>query len=121
MGIYLSRPTLWSYVATRKELEVTFGELLQLVMLNKIRIPPPEKPLQDVVTLHKLMEENNRLFNLNGLKLTIGRTLLQQCNNLLGENNASKLTSVRVGVIGVGGVGSWSANALVKISVKKSL
>ena len=27
-------------------------------------------------------------------------------SNLLGENNASKLTSVRVGVIGVGGVGS---------------
>ena len=38
---------------------------------------------------------------------------------MLGEINASKLTSVRVGVIGVGGVGSWSANALVRSGVKK--
>ena len=38
---------------------------------------------------------------------------------MLGENNASKLTSVRVGVIGVGGVGSWSANALVRSGVNK--
>ncbi len=56
--LFITRPTLWSYVATRKELEVTFGELLQLVMLNKIRIPIyQKKPLQDVVALHKLMEE----------------------------------------------------------------
>ena len=56
--LFITRPTLWSYVATRKELEVTFGELLQLVMLNKIRIPIyQKKPLQEVVTLHKLMEE----------------------------------------------------------------
>ena len=38
---------------------------------------------------------------------------------MLGELNASKLTSVRVGVIGVGGVGSWSASALVRSGVKK--
>ena len=56
--LFITRPTLWSYIATRKELEVTFGELLQLVMLNKIRIPIyQKKPLQDVVALHKLMEE----------------------------------------------------------------
>ncbi|MDA9689214.1 quinone oxidoreductase [Betaproteobacteria bacterium] len=56
--LFITRPTLWSYVATRKELEVTFGELLQLVMLNKIRIPIyQKKALQDVVALHKLMEE----------------------------------------------------------------
>ena len=39
--------------------------------------------------------------------------------NLLGELNATKLTSARVGVIGVGGVGSWSANALVRSGVRK--
>ena len=39
--------------------------------------------------------------------------------NLLGELNAYKIASVRVGVIGVGGVGSWSANALVRSGVKK--
>ncbi|MDA9689215.1 ThiF family adenylyltransferase [Betaproteobacteria bacterium] len=38
---------------------------------------------------------------------------------MLGELDASKLTSVRVGVIGIGGVGSWSANALVRSGVKK--
>jgi len=40
-------------------------------------------------------------------------------SNLLGELDASKLTSVGVGVIGIGGVGSWSANALVRSGVKK--
>ena len=39
--------------------------------------------------------------------------------NLLGELSASKLTSVRIGVIGVGGVGSWSANALVRSGVNR--
>ena len=39
--------------------------------------------------------------------------------NLLGEEGASKLTRVQVGVIGVGGVGSWSASALVRSGVKK--
>ena len=39
--------------------------------------------------------------------------------NLLGEVNVSKLTRVRVGVIGVGGVGSWSASALVRSGVRK--
>ena len=39
--------------------------------------------------------------------------------NLLGKVNVSKLTGVRVGVIGVGGVGSWSANALVRSGVRK--
>ena len=38
---------------------------------------------------------------------------------MLGEINVSKLTGVRVGVIGVGGVGSWSANALVRSGVRK--
>ena len=38
---------------------------------------------------------------------------------MLGEVNASKLTGVRVGVIGVGGVGSWSASALVRSGVGK--
>ena len=56
--LFITRPTLWSYVTTRKELEITFGELLQLVMLNKIRVPIyQKKPLQDVIALHKLMEE----------------------------------------------------------------
>ena len=38
---------------------------------------------------------------------------------MLGEVGVSKLTGARVGVIGVGGVGSWSANALVRSGVRK--
>ena len=60
--LFITRPTLWSYIATRKELEVTYGELLQLVLLNKIRIPIyQKKSLQDVITLHKLLEERRTI------------------------------------------------------------
>ena len=39
--------------------------------------------------------------------------------NLVGEQDAIKLTNSWVGVIGLGGVGSWSASALVRSGVKK--
>ena len=57
-----------------------------------------EKPLQDVVALINLWKrEEQQAVQSCGLKLTIGRTLLQQCKQLARENNASK-PSVRVGV-----------------------
>ena len=56
--LFIARPTLWSYIATREELEVTFGELLQMVLLKKIRIPVHNKgSLREVADIHKQLEE----------------------------------------------------------------
>ena len=44
------------------------------------------------------------------------------CSNvaaLLGEPEVVTLTNARVGIIGIGGVGSWSASALVRSGVNK--
>ena len=57
-NLFITRPTLFSYIATRKELEITANELMQLVALKKLHIPIHQKfDLTEVAEAHKNLQD----------------------------------------------------------------
>jgi NADPH2:quinone reductase len=57
-NLFITRPTLFSYIATRNELETTANQLIQLVALKKIRIPIHQRfNLTDVSEAHKNLQD----------------------------------------------------------------
>ena len=56
-SLYLTRPTLANYTATREELEATAGELFDVVASGKVKIPVRHVyKLSDVQQVHRDLE-----------------------------------------------------------------
>ena len=56
-SLYLTRPTLGSYIATRAELEETAGALFDVVRAGDVRIEPASRyPLADAAQAHRDLE-----------------------------------------------------------------
>ena len=59
-SLYLTRPTLFHYVATREQLEHSAGELFQMVESGKVKIEVKQKfALQDAAEAHRQLEARN--------------------------------------------------------------
>lgn len=66
-SLFLTRPTLWSYTATREELLQRAGDVLEWVQSHKLTLRIHDKfPLRDAVEAHKQLEG----------RLTTGKLLL---------------------------------------------
>ena len=56
-SLYLTRPTLFHYVATRAELEKSAGELFAMVESGKVKIEVKQRfPLEDAAEAHRKLE-----------------------------------------------------------------
>src|SRR6185312_7158234 len=56
-SLYLTRPTLFHYVATRDELERSAGELFDMVLSGKVKIEVKQRfPLRDAAEAHSALE-----------------------------------------------------------------
>ena len=56
-SLYLTRPTLFHYVATRAELERSAGELFDMVLSGKVKIEVKQRiPLKDAAEAHRRLE-----------------------------------------------------------------
>jgi NADPH2:quinone reductase len=56
-SLYLTRPTLANYTATREDLEATVGELFDVVASGKVKIPVRHVyKLNDVQQVHRDLE-----------------------------------------------------------------
>jgi len=56
-SLYLTRPTLFHYVATRAELEKSAGELFAMVESGKVKIEVKQRfPLEDAAEAHRQLE-----------------------------------------------------------------
>ena len=59
-SLYLTRPTLFHYVATREQLEHSAGELFQMVESGKVKIEVKQKfALKDAAEAHRQLEARN--------------------------------------------------------------
>jgi NADPH2:quinone reductase len=57
-SLYLTRPTLFHYVATREQLEHSAGELFQMVEGGKVKIEVKQRfPLKDAAEAHRALQE----------------------------------------------------------------
>ena len=66
-SLYLTRPTLYNYIATRAELEQSAGELFDVVSSGKVKIEIKQRfPLKDAAEAHRQLEARK----------TIGSTIL---------------------------------------------
>ena len=55
--LFITRPTLWAYTSSQKELEISSQELISLIISKKIKIPIYNKlPLAEAVNVHKNLE-----------------------------------------------------------------
>ncbi len=55
--LFITRPTLWAYTSSQKELEISSQELISLIVSKKIKIPIYNKlPLAEAVNVHKNLE-----------------------------------------------------------------
>lgn len=56
-SLYVARPSLFPYVLTRADLEMTAGELLDVVARGIVKVAPPRRyALSDAVTAHRDLE-----------------------------------------------------------------
>jgi NADPH2:quinone reductase len=56
-SLYLTRPTLYNYIATRAELEQSAGELFDVVSSGKVKIEIKQRfPLKDTAEAHRQLE-----------------------------------------------------------------
>lgn len=56
-SLYLTRPTLFHYVATREELEKSAGELFAMVESGKVKVEVKQRfPLKDAAEAHRQLE-----------------------------------------------------------------
>jgi NADPH2:quinone reductase len=56
-SLYLTRPTLFHYVATREQLEKSAGELFDMVESGKVKIEVKQRfPLKDAAEAHRQLE-----------------------------------------------------------------
>ena len=56
-SLFLTRPTLFSYIATREELEQSAGELFDMVRSGKVKIEIGQRfPLRDAAEAHRQLE-----------------------------------------------------------------
>ena len=56
-SLFLTRPTLFSYIATREELEQSAGELFDMVRSGKVKIEIGQRfPLKDAAEAHRQLE-----------------------------------------------------------------
>ena len=55
--LFITRPTLWAYTSSQKELEISSQELISLIVSKQIKIPIYNKlPLAEAVNVHKNLE-----------------------------------------------------------------
>lgn len=56
-SLFLTRPTMLDYVATREELELAAGDLFEMVTSGKVKIEVKQRiPLRDAAEAHRLLE-----------------------------------------------------------------
>ena len=56
-SLYLTRPTLFHYIATREQLEQSAGELFEMVSSGKVKIEVKQRfPLRDAAEAHRQLE-----------------------------------------------------------------
>jgi NADPH2:quinone reductase len=56
-SLYLTRPTLYHYIATREQLELSAGELFDVVQSGKVKIEVKQHfPLKDAAEAHRELE-----------------------------------------------------------------
>ena len=56
-SLYLTRPTLFNYIATREQLEQSAGELFDMVSSGKVKIEVKQRfPLEDAAEAHRQLE-----------------------------------------------------------------
>jgi NADPH2:quinone reductase len=56
-SLYLTRPTLFHYIATREQLEKSAGELFSMVESGKVKIEVKQRfPLKDAAEAHRQLE-----------------------------------------------------------------
>jgi NADPH2:quinone reductase len=56
-SLYLTRPTLYNYIATREQLEQSAGELFEVVSSGKVKIEVKQRfPLKDAAEAHRQLE-----------------------------------------------------------------
>jgi NADPH2:quinone reductase len=59
-SLYLTRPTLFHYIATREQLEQSAGELFDVVASGKVKIEVKQRfPLKDAAEAHRQLEARN--------------------------------------------------------------
>jgi NADPH2:quinone reductase len=57
-SLFLTRPTLYHYIATREELEQAASELFEVVASGKVKIEVKQRfPLSDAAEAHRALEE----------------------------------------------------------------
>ena len=57
-SLYLTRPTLFHYIATREQLERSANELFEMVESGKVKIEVKQRfPLKDAAEAHRALEE----------------------------------------------------------------
>ena len=57
-SLYLTRPTLYNYVATREQLEKSATELFDMVGGGKVKIEVKQRfPLKDAAEAHRALQE----------------------------------------------------------------
>jgi NADPH:quinone reductase len=56
-SLYLTRPTLYHYIATRQQLEQSAGELFEMVKSGKVKIEVQQRfPLKDAAEAHRALQ-----------------------------------------------------------------
>jgi NADPH2:quinone reductase len=66
-SLYLTRPTLYNYVASRQQLEQSAGELFDIVSSGKVKVEVQQRyPLKDAAEAHRALQDRR----------TIGSTVL---------------------------------------------
>jgi NADPH2:quinone reductase len=66
-SLYLTRPTLYNYVASRQQLEQSAGELFDMVSSGKVKVEVQQRyPLKDAAEAHRALQDRR----------TIGSTVL---------------------------------------------
>jgi NADPH2:quinone reductase len=56
-SLYLTRPTLFHYIATREQLEQSAGELFEMVSSGKVKIEVQQRfALKDAAEAHRQLE-----------------------------------------------------------------
>ena len=116
--LFLTRPSLMPYTASREELEMTANDLVMMVGSGKIKINIEQRfGLDEVVKAHESMEARKT----TGCSIPVAMTSVSRqfasTARLFSEEAFLRLRQAHIGVVGLGGVGSWAAEALARSGV----
>ncbi len=117
--LYLTRPSLMPHIANRANLDEMAADLFKQVTSGKVKIRIDQRyAMADAAQAHRDIEARKTTGPDTAAAVTVQPDRrFTATGRLLGGSGLSRLQAGHAVVVGIGGVGSWAAEALARTGV----